>query len=357
MCRSPLVVVVLAFVLLLPSCSKDSPTGNDGRVTEEPGWYSLGLEDHLQDHYITQICLDYPYLYVAAAGDGLFRKDLGASGSTWDYLGFANTTGKAGHYVSDVAVLDNGDILVSQHTGVPNAPGLHRSTDNGATWERWDAGIASESIPYASSVTRLSVAQSNGQTVYAAAYGIYRSENSGQTWSLLWGNPAGGASFFKAIACHPSDCSIVWAGGDTPAEAPFLLSTTDGGSNWGDFTNVIPPLMNSVFSIVMDPVDTDIVYVGLGRNGMLKTTDGGETWAHPADFAEGAVIALAADHATSGHLFIAKDDVLYETWDGGDSAEAVESPMAGHIRDMLYDSTRHTLYIGTSSGIYKLVVE
>ncbi|MDP7430181.1 MAG: hypothetical protein QGG97_01380, partial [Flavobacteriales bacterium] len=84
----------------------------------------------------------------------------------------------------------------------------------------------------------------------------------------------------NAIAFDPFDPNIIWIG----SPGGGLWKTTDGGSNWTTNTDNLPVL--GVSSIVIHPVNHQIMYIATGDGdgadtysiGVLKSTDGGNTW-------------------------------------------------------------------------------
>ncbi len=74
------------------------------------------------------------------------------------------------------------------------------------------------------------------------------------------------------IAVSLSDSATLYCG----TESGVVFKTTDHGQTW----HPCAPRHNfggSIYSIAIDPVDDDLVYVG-GGPWLWKTTDGGETW-------------------------------------------------------------------------------
>lgn len=101
------------------------------------------------------------------------------------------------------------------------------------------------------------------------------------SWVLTPSSVAPGLARVTAITIHPTDPSTIFVG--TPSGG--LWKTTDGGANWSTNTDNLPVL--GVSSIVIDPTNTNIMYMATGDNdgsqqtssiGVLKSTDGGATW-------------------------------------------------------------------------------
>lgn len=86
----------------------------------------------------------------------------------------------------------------------------------------------------------------------------------------------------SAIACSPTDPNRFFVGGADGG----VWRTTDGGANWTPLTDQMPTTATG--ALALDPTNENILYVGTGEAnfanhsryglGILKTTDGGDTW-------------------------------------------------------------------------------
>ena len=111
------------------------------------------------------------------------------------------------------------------------------------------------------------------------------------SWSSIGPQPINtpyGASVVSgrvtALAIDPSNPSIVYLGGAQGG----VWKTTNGGAIWSPLTDTQASL--AIGSIALDPTNSSTVYVGTGEEnfsgdsyygaGILKSTDGGTTWAH-----------------------------------------------------------------------------
>jgi photosystem II stability/assembly factor-like uncharacterized protein len=328
----------------------------------EPGWVDLGLHGY----NVVHIELDWPYLYAAAESAGLLRLKADDPGAEWTVIGF-DTTKVISEYrgVYDVVVLDNGDILAGLDRGMPHSTGLYRSSDGGESWEPSDTGMADEEIEYSSVVRSLAAGPDGSGLVFAAGYGLYRSEDRGNTWSLVWGDPKGYGSSFHEVVCNPSASAVLWAGGHTPMWFPVLLGSADGGQTWALQWEAIKLTgSNDVVSLAVDPADAGVAYVGRQYCGMIRTEDGGATWVQAAGpdastlpHEKAHMGAIEPDESKPGHLFFAGGDVLYESWDGARTAEVLECPTPEVIADLAYDESHKALYLATRGRVIRYIPE
>lgn len=158
----------------------------------------------------------------------------------------------------------------------------------------------------------------------------------------------------SAIAVDPSTCGgnacgTIYIG----AAGGGVWKTTDGGQSWNPLLDDQPDL--AVGSIVLDPQNPNIVYVGTGEPshangsrmgmGILRSTDGGQTWTTlgQAVFQGRAVTSIVIDPRTAGGT----DPTLYA------STTAAEAGAAATGGDDFYTSPNlppRGVYVSTDGG-------
>lgn len=106
-----------------------------------------------------------------------------------------------------------------------------------------------------------------------------------------------------------------------------IHKSTDGGLTWQWLDLATPSGLRYVNLFSLDPTNSNILYVGVGRESLYKSTDGGDTWQAinnglllSPDSTSVPVTALAVDPQTPTTLYAGvSDQGLYKSTDGGAS--------------------------------------
>ncbi len=151
--------------------------------------------------------------------------------------------------------------------------GAWLSPDGGESWRRVGKGLWSESRIFA-----LTVHPKEPRTVFAGANdGVYKSTDGAQSFEKL-PSPMDDLDVWR-IAIDPVNPEIMFAG-TRPAA---LFRSTDGGAHWQklkaeiaeDCPNVRIP---RVTALTVDPSDPRQVWAGIEVDGVLHSTNGGDSW-------------------------------------------------------------------------------
>ena len=299
-----------------------------------------------------------------------------------------------------------------------NYAGLHISYDNGLTWQQGNQGIPPQSGPSGDAIPVfcLTVDPHNPQILWAGTDmtgHIYKSTDGGKSWVQKENGVEieYEALTFRGFTVDPRTSDIVYAMGETTKheqgdaiwvpKGGVVYKTTDGGENWtliwdGD----IPSSLTRYLWV--NPEDTDILYVStgifdrgavgqvsldqigtsldpFGGLGILKSTDGGETWRTLGK-------EQGLDHLYVGSLFMDPEnpDILlaatghnipeaafehysktnsspigvYRTTDGGESWTRVIAPLPGAGGEVFTSveycpSDNQIVYAGSNAAIYR----
>ncbi len=162
----------------------------------------------------------------------------------------------------------------------------------------------------------------------AASGGIWKTTDGGVHWEPIFDDQP--VSSIGALAIAPSDPNIIWAGTGEPwirshiSVGQGIYKSTDSGKTW---TFMGLEKTGRISRVVIDPKNPDIVLVGaLGHGygpqperGVFRTADGGKTWERVLFTDEKTGCAdLAMDPTNSRILFAGMWPLEIHTW-GRDS--------------------------------------
>jgi photosystem II stability/assembly factor-like uncharacterized protein len=154
-----------------------------------------------------------------------------------------------------------------------------------------------------------------------------------------------------AIAFHPTDANIIFLG--TPAGG--LWRSTDGGGHWETNTDLLPTL--GISSIVFDPIDPNIIYAGTGDRdagdspgmGVIKSTDGGETWDFFNSGIESYTVNCLRIQPGSNDLMACTTEGIYKSTDGGITwTQLTQNTLV--YKDLEFHPTNPEIMYATATG-------
>ncbi len=135
-------------------------------------------------------------------------------------------------------------------------------------------------------VNRIHFHPSNASVFYVCtpSGGLWKTQDAGSTWSCLTdGMPTIAVSGFAINYNNPGIMYLLTGDGDgNNSPSIGVLKSTDGGNTWTktglDWAiNWDYPTMIRAFNLVMHPTNPDILFVA-ASNGLWKTSDGGQQW-------------------------------------------------------------------------------
>ncbi len=192
--------------------------------------------------------------------------------------------------------------------------GVFRTTDGGRLWEEQMAGMKEVHI-----VVALAMDPKNPALLYAGTTGgAYRSRDGAASWQKVNRGlipedvlDASLALGVNTLVVDPVDSTIVYAG-----TTNGLFKTTNEADSWARIGEALPD--QYISSLVIHPTQHDILYVG-GRAGVQKSTDGGRTWqAMNKGLATLNIRTLAMSHRDPQLLYAGTNGSgLYRSTDSG----------------------------------------
>ncbi|MGE0104027.1 MAG: WD40/YVTN/BNR-like repeat-containing protein [Blastocatellales bacterium] len=233
--------------------------------------------------------------YFGATGGGVYKTTDG--GVNWAPVsdGFFKTgsVGAIGVSESDPNVVYVGMGEVPIRGNVSHGDGMYKSTDAGKTWKK----IGLDDTRH---IGRVRVHPRNPDVVYVAALGhifgpndergVFRTTDGGRTWKkvLFRGNKAGAVD----LILDPSNPDVIYAGFWEVYRTPYslesggpgsgILKSTDGGETWKEITRNpgLPRKMVGKIGITVSPADPNRLWaiVEAEDGGVFRTDNGGDTW-------------------------------------------------------------------------------
>lgn len=294
-----------------------------------------------------------------STNSGSFVTKLDPTGSSLVYSTYLTGNGTVNAFSIAVDAAGNAHVTGSTSAsdfpivnGLKTTSNFFTTADAAASWNNQNAGLNGD-------IGAIAIAPNAPNIIYAGSpAGIYRSTDSGATWTKTPGAGLTSFPFPNAMAVDPTNASVVYIG----TSFSGLFKTTNAGSNWSA-VNTIPLNSSGVSAIVFDPSTPTTIYVGAG-NGVFKSTDSGSTWIPQNNFGVPGtpnVRALAIDPTAPLTIYAGtNNNGLFKSINGGGVWTAMNTGMGGgsplSVNAVVIDPANpSTLYTGHSfsGGINK----
>jgi len=205
---------------------------------------------------------------------GIFRY---AGDTTWTHIGWNHP------FISGLAFVDDAAGTIQASAG----NGQMRSLDGGQTWRITTGWEVTET-------QHIAIDHADRSRIYlATAYGIWVTPDGADSWQQAT------SDYAQAVAADVSSDGRAIA-----ATEHGLMLTSDGGASWRLVGTETP--MVDVAQSVSEPMQW---IAGSRSDGILRSTDGGETWSQSLD----------TDSSASGVAIDPFNDLIMSavTWGGG----------------------------------------
>ncbi|MGD2026604.1 MAG: hypothetical protein PVI99_02205, partial [Anaerolineales bacterium] len=293
---------------------------------------------------------DPEVMFVTDAFAGVFKSADG--GQTWSpsNTGINVRGGASGDAIPIFCLTIDPNNPDTVWVGTQNVRGVFKSGDGGESWAIKINGIVErDGITFRG----ISIDPQDSQVVYAAAElsswnwansehlgrefdktkgVVYKTTNGGERWTAIWR----GDNLARYILINPQDSDVLYVSTgifdreaansnhttDTPGGVGVLKST-DGGQTWQQVNSGITNLY--VGTLFMHPDNPDILLAGTGNNaypegaGVFLTTNGGESWTRVLAEGVQSVEFAASDPSIA---YAGNPGFIFRSTDGGNTWQA-----------------------------------
>ncbi len=231
-----------------------------------------------------------------------------------------------------------------------------KSTDGGNSWYDLD-------LPWVA-VVAIRTDPLRPDTIYLATQSapqglsVFRSEDLGESWYQIH-NDLDSTMWAWDLAIDPVNSNTLYLGGSSHPQGTgvCLEKTTDAGEHWFDIT---PPGLVSpwIITITISPFDHSTVYICTEATGVLKSTDGGETWREINEGLDARTAAKVEIDSVTAYLYLGTYyHGIYRSTNGGESWQKISNNInQANCEDLSIN--RHdsdSLYVASIGGVYRSV--
>lgn len=316
-------------------------------------WTHLGLENE----WVISLADTPVGIFAGTRGNGVWRYE---GRTSWRNRGLGPVRVTALLFQRDATgpMLFAATAHMSQT--VPVKAPVFMSRNGGATWTERDDGVGKRSGFVADGFALASDPGVPGRLYAGLGSAVLRTENSGATWSVVYGDLFNVPPSTNAVTVtRAGGAARVWAGGIWGA-APSVRRSDDNGQSWRTVTRT-GFREDFVSALLADDLDRDHLFVGM-LYALRETHDGGQTW-KPAFFTRhpGSVPALTR----TGELIIAvsyerdstaRRDLLgvYLSRNNGSSWDTLPVPPTASAGGSITSNSDGSYLIGTLQGVWRL---
>lgn len=220
------------------------------------------------------------------------------------------------------------------------------SDDQGVTWTVVDVGstngqfVEGPSGLFALDLYHIWLVTQDGYS--------YFSSDGGVTWT---NQTAAAPLTDDLLSISALDASYAVVGGKSNA----LMKTQNGGTTWAEVTGPSAESANDANAVVQ--LDADIMLAGYSDGKLYRTEDGGVTWDEKSfsGSGTGSIVALEFNNPYVGFMVrnIAGVGSVLRTWDGGHTWEVVTTPVNSGLNSLHVVADNEAFVVGdthTSTG-------
>lgn len=324
-----------------PTVNALKTTGNFFKSTDAAANWTNRNTGIIGDVAGIAVAPNAPNVIYAGAGNQFHRSTDG--GETWTKLASQNLP--AFGFITAMAVDPTNSLVVYLGTSSGN---LHKTTDGGANWSQ----VTTLPLNF-SGAFGIVFDPGAPSTMYVGANnGVFKSTDSGATWTLQNNFGLGSPPHVRALAIDPTTPTTIYAGTFDNG----LFKTTNGGASWNSMsTGMGGNSPDNITVVVIDPSNPATIYTGHGSSGGInKSSNGATSWA-PVNNGVPLGFPINAMVATSSAVYAGTfGGGLIKTTNGGTSWTGANAGLGSvQVRALArhpFDAS--TLFAGTSQSFF-----
>jgi photosystem II stability/assembly factor-like uncharacterized protein len=239
---------------------------------------------------------------------------------------------------------------------------IYKSTDAGAHWTFVDGGVG---------LGILSIAPTEPSILYAgvssgtglSSTAVLKSTDGGTSWAPSHLSSMVGV--VSALAVDPTTADTVYAVVSPASPAPEIFKSTDGGDHWSELQIdvLFGTCICEITSLLIDPATPSTIYAAYSnysyrmpaQGGVLKSSDGGETWvAASQGLPVAAVSKLVSGAGFPAQIYAGTDAGVFTSTDGAASWTPLNTGLPDvPVLDLSVDRTGSVLRAATTVGLFE----
>lgn len=365
-----LLLTSLLFAFMSPNLNGQSTTDFEPALYESLEWRCVGPFRGGRSCAVTGVPGKPNLFYFGGTGGGVWKTIDG--GQTWENISdgyFGGSVGAIAVSTYDPNVIYVGGGEKTVRGNVSYGYGVWKSVDGGKTWEQ-------KGLEDSRHVGRIRIHPRNPDIAYAAVMGdlyksteergVYRTMDGGDTWErVLFANADAGA---VDLILDPANPRVVYASTwkirrtpyslESGGEGSALWKSTDSGTSWENLTEKegFPDGPLGIIGIAVSPVNPDRLWalVEAKNGGVIRSEDGGETWAR---INESRSLRQRAWYYTRIYADTKDEDVVYvmnvryhKSKDGGKTFKPYAAPHGDHHDLWVAPEDPNRMIIGDDGG-------
>ena len=287
------------------------------------GWSSAGSDTGGQGWYDLVIAAD-PNDAEAISVGGVNNWMSTDGGQNWEISSHWSGSGAQAVHADKHLLEWNGTVLWEGNDG-----GIYKSTNSGDTW----TDVTGDMI--ISQMYKVGIAETDERVIAGLQDNGTKLRNNDANWT----DEIGGDGMDCAI--NPTNSSVMYGS----IQRGIIRRSTNGGSSWTGISSNIPgnPSGAWVTPYLLDPSNPSTIIAGY--TSIWHSTNQGNSWTNIAeDISPSNLNYLAISPSDANYIYAGRGSTMYRTSDGGTNWETLSTPGSNTAMIKVSPSNPETIY-------------